>query len=86
MTRPEPNDMIVEMPGGVNEIIFGNKNASTIQIHESVKEKGFSGRIASESLSRGDLLSLTWDLYHYVEVRPVRGGRLIGPIFFHAIP
>jgi hypothetical protein len=81
MTRPEPNDMIA----GVNEIILANKNASAVQIQESVKEKGFSGGISSAMLGRGDSLSLTGslDLHNYVEVRD---GRLTRPIFLHGLP
>jgi hypothetical protein len=69
MTRPEPKDMIAEMRR-VNEIILANKNASAVQIEESIKEKGFSGRISSAMLSRRDSLSLTGrrDLHDYVEV------------------
>jgi len=70
---------------GVNEIILANKNASAVQIQESVKEKGFSCRISSAMLSHGDSLSLTGsrDLHNYVEGR---GGRLTQPIFLHGLP
>ena len=36
---------------GINKIILMNKNTSTVQIQKSVKEKGFSGRISSATLS-----------------------------------
>ncbi|KIM91900.1 hypothetical protein PILCRDRAFT_103448 [Piloderma croceum F 1598] len=74
------------MPGGVTRyVILAHKNASTIQIQESVKEKGFSDIISSATFSYGDSLSLTGsqDLHNYVEVC---GGKLIQPIFLHRLP